>query len=157
MSRIGIISDTHDHLPHIRKAIDLFHQSNVVQVIHCGDVVANFVLKELGRLRVPLTLIFGNCDGDRNTLVESAHRYGFKCYQGPVALKLFNQKFIVSHQPLGSLPECDFYLYGHTHRQRYEPGHPVVINPGEACGWLTGIASVAILDAETGAVDFYEL
>jgi len=157
MSRIGIISDTHDHLGYVRKAIDLFSENKVTQVIHCGDIVAQFVLKEFNRLMVPLTLVFGNCDGDQQALKKCAQQFGFQCYQEPVTIKLFNRRITVSHQPLTLIPECDFYLHGHTHRQRYEPGKPVVINPGEACGWLSGTASVAVLDLDTGKVDFYEL
>ncbi|MGB9742065.1 MAG: metallophosphoesterase [candidate division WOR-3 bacterium] len=156
MNRLGIIADTHDHLINVRKAIDLFIQRKVVGVIHCGDVVAQFVLKEFSRLPVPLTLVFGNCDGDREALQQMALTFGCRCYEGPATVELFGRRISVSHQPLASVPACDFYLHGHTHRQRYESGPPVIINPGEACGWLTGTASVAILDIETGEVDFCE-
>jgi putative phosphoesterase len=38
---IGIISDTHDNLPAIKRAVDLFNEKNVDLVLHAGD----FVLK----------------------------------------------------------------------------------------------------------------
>ncbi|MCX7731864.1 MAG: metallophosphoesterase [candidate division WOR-3 bacterium] len=156
MSLIGIISDTHDHLVNVRRAIALFNEQKVNRVIHCGDIVARFVLEEFSRLQAPLTVVLGNCDGDPGALQESARRLGFEFHLQPALLELSQRRVFVSHQPLNSVPECDFYLHGHTHRQRYEPGKPVIVNPGEACGWLSGVASVAILDLTTGTVEFPE-
>lgn len=34
---LGICSDTHDHVDHIRKAVKLFKEERVEKVIHAGD------------------------------------------------------------------------------------------------------------------------
>jgi predicted phosphodiesterase len=36
-------------------------------------------------------------------------------------------------------------------------GESLVINPGEACGWLFGAPSAAILDLDTRRVEFINL
>jgi predicted phosphodiesterase len=36
-------------------------------------------------------------------------------------------------------------------------GDALIINPGEACGWLFGTPSAAILDLDTMEVEFIEL
>lgn len=157
MSLIGIISDTHDHLDYVRRAITIFNERRVMRVIHCGDIVARFVLAEFVRLQAPLTVVRGNCDGDIEGLRATAGELGLEFYEEPVLLVVSGRRIFVSHQPLSPLPDCDFYLYGHTHRQRYEPGRPVIVNPGEACGLLSGVASIAILDLDTGVADFCDL
>ncbi len=155
--RIGIISDTHDNLIYVQKAVARFNQERVEQVVHCGDIVAPFVLDVFRGLMAPLTIIFGNCDGDRLTLTERAQSYGFRISSGPFQIVLAGKEVLVSHQPETLLPECDYYLHGHTHKPRYEVGRPVVVNPGEACGWLTGKSTIAVLDLLSAEVDFYEL
>jgi len=47
---IGIISDTHDNLPEIEKAVKLFNQKKVGFVLHAGDFVARLLLINLKSL-----------------------------------------------------------------------------------------------------------
>jgi len=157
MSRIGVISDTHDHLGKVRKAVALFNRLKPDQVVHCGDIVAQFVLKEMSGLRMPVVAVYGNCDGDRPALRQRAEEFGFALHDGPYGFDLGGKRVVVSHQPLNVLPDCDFYLHGHTHKLRHEGKRPVVVNPGEACGWLFGRATVAMLDIETAEVEFFDL
>ncbi len=157
MSRLGVLADTHDNLVMVRRAVEHLNQLEVEQVVHCGDVVAQFVLVELGRLQMPLLGVFGNCDGDRTALLSRARQFGFRWCEGPCFFTIGDRRLVVTHQPLDPAPDCDFYLHGHTHRKLYRPGRPTVINPGEACGWLTGHATIAILDTDTGATEFVDL
>ncbi|MEO0019028.1 MAG: metallophosphoesterase [candidate division WOR-3 bacterium] len=155
--QLGIIADTHDNLDKVRQAVALFNRIGINQLIHCGDIVAPFVLKEFGQLRSPLVLIYGNCDGDRNALAEVANKLGFRIQLSPLSLQFGSKTVVVTHEPTDDLPDCDFYIHGHTHRVRYEPGKPVIINPGEACGWLTGRSTAAVLDIEKTKVEFFDL
>ena len=157
MSLLGIISDTHDNLDKVRSAVALFNKLAVDQVVHCGDVVAQFVLAELSRLKAPVAGVFGNCDGDRGALLQRARQFGFAWQDAPYSFSVGGKRLVVTHQPVARVPGCDFYLHGHTHKHGYQPGRPAVINPGEACGWLTGRATVATLDTDSGAVDFIDL
>ena len=43
--RIGVMSDSHDNLPMIRKAIRLFTDENAEAVLHAGDFIAPFAVK----------------------------------------------------------------------------------------------------------------
>jgi hypothetical protein len=40
-------------------------------------------------------------------------------------------------------------FYGHTHKPevRIENGR-LLVNPGECCGWLSGISTVAVVDLD---------
>ena len=49
-------------------------------------------------------------------------------------------------------------VHGSTHRREAKRhGEALVVNPGEACGWLTGIPTAAIVDLDTRHVEFVEL
>jgi predicted phosphodiesterase len=49
-------------------------------------------------------------------------------------------------------------VHGHTHRRELRTrGDALILNPGEACGWLFGTPTAAILDLETMGVEFLEL
>lgn len=157
MTRIGLISDTHDNLDRVRSAVKLFNELPVEQVFHCGDLVAPFVLKEFKPLAVPLLVVLGNCDGDRVALKEVAQQMGFAIFDTRAEISIANRKICITHQPLNPIPHCDFYIHGHTHRIRYEPGSPIIVNPGEAGGWLTNRSTVATLNIETGEVEFFDL
>ena len=157
MSRIGIISDTHDNLDKVRAAVALFNRLEVDRVVHCGDVVAQFVLVEMSRLEMPLLGVFGNCDGDRTALRQRASEFGFTWGSAPQRFEQSGRRFVVTHEPLSRPPAADFHLHGHTHRSGHTSGSPTVINPGEACGWLTGRASAAVLEVETGTVEVHDL
>ena len=60
-------------------------------------------------------------------------------------------------EPLARSGDFDLVVYGHTHEieQRQEEG--LLLNPGEAGGWLTGLATVALVDLETLEVNLREL
>ena len=157
MSRIGIISDTHDRLDKVREAVALFNRLKPDRVVHCGDVVAGFVFNEMSGLNMPVTTVYGNCDGDRDALRERAEQLGMSLHEGPFGFDLDGKRIIVSHRPLSPPPDCDSYLHGHTHNPRHEGSRPVIVNPGEACGWLSGRATAAMLDTDNSEVEFFDL
>ena len=59
---IGIMSDSHDNLDAIRKAVCFFSNLNCELVIHAGDFVAPFAASEMGRLACADSLFLGNRD-----------------------------------------------------------------------------------------------
>jgi putative phosphoesterase len=151
------MSDTHDRLDKVRNAVDLFNRLKPDRVVHCGDVVARFVLQEMSGLSMPVIAVYGNCDGDREALLQRAKELGFALHDGPSGFELGGKRIVVSHRPLNVLPDCDFYLHGHTHKLRHEGKRPVIVNPGEVCGWLSGRATAAMLDTDTAEVEFHDL
>ena len=44
---IAVMSDSHDHIWNIRKALKIIESKGGEAIIHCGDFVAPFMLKEL--------------------------------------------------------------------------------------------------------------
>ena len=65
---IGIISDTHDNLPMIEKAVKRLNAENVALVLHAGDYISPFVIPKFKALNAKLIGVFGNNDGDHEAL-----------------------------------------------------------------------------------------
>src|SRR5512136_1142704 len=65
---IGLISDTHDNIPLIEKAVSRLNQEKVELVLHAGDYVAPFVIQKFKALNCKLIGVFGNNDGDHELL-----------------------------------------------------------------------------------------
>ena len=45
--KIAIISDTHDNLANLKKAIDWIKKEKIKIVIHCGDIFKPETIKEI--------------------------------------------------------------------------------------------------------------
>jgi len=146
--KIGIISDSHDNREYIIKAVECFNDENVEMIIHAGDIVSPFTEREFKKLKSKMKAVFGNNDGERFGLKKV-----FDINLPPIELTLDNKKIIVMHEPhnIEALKESNHYdviIYGHLHDSLIEKGKTTVINPGETCCWLTGKATVVILDTE---------
>jgi hypothetical protein len=148
---IGILSDTHDNLTQVRAAVRLFNDAGCDLIIHAGDFVAPFTVDELRNLRAPVRGVFGNCDGEKAGLTRAFQGVG-EVREAPFAFLLGGIRFCVSHldapvERLVKAKTCDVVVFGHTHKPLVEVRDGVLlINPGEAGGWLRGKSTVALLD-----------
>ena len=152
--KIGIISDTHDNLPQIRKAVKVFNREKVDLVFHAGDFVSPFTALEFKNLNSPLYGVFGNNDGDKLYLKEIFKGIG-EIYPAPYETNIDHKNIIMLHREklIDALVESlkyDVIIYGHTHRTDLRKiKKTLIINPGECGGWLTGKSTIALLDLET--------
>jgi len=154
--KIGVISDTHDHCDFIERFVDEYEKEKVDMLIHLGDIVAPFAAKRFARIacRIPFIALYGNNDGERAGLLQVISQWG-TIEDGPKRLELGGRIVVIHHYPmkaeevLAMYPDADYYLSGHTHERSDErAGRLRLINPGEACGWLTGVASMGTLDLD---------
>ena len=77
--RIGVVSDTHNHLANVARIVELLNRAGVDHVVHTGDITQPKTLDVLARLVAPLTGVLGNNDlGEREGLVAAA---GVAAYQ----------------------------------------------------------------------------
>lgn len=152
MIKIGIISDTHDNLIMIRKAVEYFNNSGVERVLHCGDFVAPFALSAFEDLECKGVGVFGNVDGEKKGLAKKASSLEWEINNPPYELEIDEKRMLILHEPddlrrYVSGGSYDLIVYGHTHRLDIErEGNTLIINPGECCGWLYGKATVVVLD-----------
>jgi hypothetical protein len=170
--KIGIISDTHDHMDNIKKFVDIFIDDEKIDLlIHCGDIVAPFMNIPFKRIieetDIRVYAVYGNNDGERSGLKTLFGAQGSKIeMKGDFfETEISGKKIIVFHHLDESIVEAlalsgkyDIILKGHTHQKREERiGKCLVLNPGEACGYLTGESSAAIIDMDTMKVKFITL
>jgi len=163
---IGILSDTHDNLDAVRKAVQVFKDAGCSLIIHAGDFVAPFAARELGTAGIPLQAVYGNCDGEKLGLADAISPFG--AIQEPPLVFLHEGLSILVTHSLGGPGACrgarsssprpglksaekhDVVIFGHTHKSEVRrEGRTLFVNPGEACGWLTGLRTVALLDPAT--------
>ncbi|MBC7098173.1 metallophosphoesterase [Candidatus Bipolaricaulota bacterium] len=150
---IGVVADTHDNLPKLEQALARFKAAGVELVLHAGDFVSPFVAVPFKEAGLPVIGVFGNNDGDKLFLRERFSGLG-ELHHGPHELELAGRKIVLMHEPralpaLAASGKYDLLIYGHTHKQDLRPGPPLILNPGECGGWLSGQASCAIVDLTT--------
>jgi putative phosphoesterase len=158
---IGVISDTHDNMNALKKAVDYFIERQISLVLHAGDFVAPFTAREFRRLNCKLIGVFGNNDGDKLLLTKRYSGFG-ELHEGIHQLELDGKMIVMTHYPdiaqtLGSRGAYDVVICGHTHRPEIREGKPLMINPGECCGWLEGVSTIAVLDVELMRVELIKL
>ena len=147
---IGIMSDSHDNCHALKKAVMFFNSAKCNLVIHAGDFIAPFAAKKLEELNCPVKAVFGNCDGEKQGLRKAFKSIG-TIKEEPLKFTYKGVKFLVTHTHF-KVPEYkatgdyDVIIYGHTHKPKISKDlQTLIINPGEAGGWLTGKLSVALL------------
>ena len=164
--RIGILSDTHDRLTMVAKAVAWCNDTKVDMVLHAGDYIAPFVIDALAGLHAPMVGVFGNNDGDRDLLLQKCRaqkaieiRGDFaEVAAGGTAIALLH-----GHQRelLESLVRRGGYgvvVHGHSHRPgASREGTTLIVNPGAVSGYLTGRCTVALLDTDRGDAGIIDL
>ena len=155
---IGVIADTHDRLTLVDRALELFEDRGVEAMIHAGDLIAPFAAKRLLRLPVPLHVVYGNNDGERDGLAGVLPQI----QDGPLGVDLAGKKILVHHYigwcDAQDVERADVVISGHSHEASAEQRDgTLLLNPGECGGWLHGKCTVALLETETMKVEFVEL
>ena len=134
--KIGIISDTHNNSGNAARAREIFHDKDVLYILHAGDITSPATAVEFIQLDGAKPIMtFGNCDFDREIIKDVIEEFGgicVDCYQG----NLDSRKIFMAHNPhnLQSLidsGEYDLVIYGHTHKQDIRKiANTLVVNPG---------------------------
>jgi len=159
--KLGVISDSHDNINIIKKAVNILNKENIDFLIHCGDIVSPFISTVFEGLNKKIKNgnfygVFGNNDGDLLYLIKRFEKI-CKLSSNEAILELGGKKIYVSHGPdplviksLAKSGEFDIIATGHTHDHKIETiNNTLVINPGELCGYLTEKATFVIVDLET--------
>jgi len=166
--KIAVISDTHDHRDNILKAVSIMNERNIDALIHCGDFVAPFVKRWFDNLNSNIKEnffgVFGNNDGEKiglkNLLGQICKLDGLELIK-----ELDGKKIHVSHMPiqgtidaLANSGRFDIILSGHTHEVVNKKLNGVlIVNPGEACGYLNDKATFAIINTDKMEAEIIEL
>jgi putative phosphoesterase len=158
---IGIISDTHEDVRMIRKAIRILKERAPALVVHCGDIISPPVLEHFAG--IPVRFVYGNNDGERSGLKKKCSEMGFYGIEDTLSFTHAGRSFFVNHgtrlqtiEEAANSQQYDYVLHGHTHERRNEVrGKTRIINPGAL--FSADTYSIAFLEPETGSVEFVEI
>lgn len=161
--RVGLIADSHDRVPAIAELVRQIQGAGVGMLLHAGDYCAPFSLKPIEDAHLSWAGVFGRNDGDPQGLVSRAQSaIGAELFESPHSFELGGRRILLVHD-LGdvssrSISSHEVVIHGHTHQQEMKTrGETLIVNPGEACGWLYGTPSAAILDLDALRVEFLSL
>ena len=159
--KIGLISDSHDNIPLIKKAVDAFNARKAEFVLHAGDYIALFAVDALkGGLSCPFKGVYGNNDGEKQGLAKISKG---NIVDPPLELELAGKKIFIAHslenvETKMDEKKYDLILYGHSHKLDIKKKNGVLaVNPGECGGWLYGKSTVVMLDLSNMETEVIEL
>ncbi|MDP2684290.1 MAG: YfcE family phosphodiesterase [bacterium] len=154
--KIGIISDTHDNVPNLEKALTWMKKNKVEALIHCGDLCAPGVLINVlaPQFSGPIHMVFGNVE-DRDLLPKKVESFDHVIHYGDVGKFEIDGHIIgCVHYPeeakkMAETGKYDLVFYGHSHKPWEEKiNNARVINPGTLAG-LFQKATFAVYDTKT--------
>jgi len=163
---IGAISDTHDNLPLIDRAVKYLNEQKVNLVLHAGDYVAPFVIQKFKPLNCKLIGVFGNNDGDHELLKKRfSETLNCAVRERFATVTADSYRIALLHgdeaELLNAIIDSGYFnavVHGHSHNKSIESkGKTLAINPGELCGYLTGKSTIAMLDTTKNEAKIIEL
>ncbi|MGM5484387.1 MAG: YfcE family phosphodiesterase [Nanobdellota archaeon] len=151
---IGIISDTHDNVENVRKAVSVFREREVDFVVHLGDIIAPATIPFFEGLKV--YFVKGNNDGDTENLMKKIKEIDGE-FTEELTIEHEGKVIKGTHYPhIAREMEADYVLYGHDHTRNDESSGSVrLINPG--AHYHNAEGTVALLDVSGDKLEFVEL
>ncbi|MCX6045219.1 MAG: metallophosphoesterase family protein [Chloroflexi bacterium] len=142
MTKIAILSDSHDNIKGLATALQEVRASGADVLLHCGDFCAPFIVEQLAQgFTGPIHAIFGNNDGDGRMLQTIANKYAhFNLYGIYTEITVANRQVALIHYPeparrIAQSGQLDLVCYGHDHKKYHEEiGRCHLVNPGEIMG-----------------------
>jgi putative phosphoesterase len=155
MSKIAIISDIHDNIWNLEKALDQINASGAETLLCCGDFCAPFIITQIAEaFKGPIHAIFGNNDADGRLLQVMASQHEHFTLHGIYCeLQIGGRDVAMIHYPeparrIAQSGAFDLVCYGHNHLQNWEAvGGGFLVNPGEVMGRF-GAASWGLYDGD---------
>jgi uncharacterized protein len=155
MSKIAIISDSHDNLVNLEKCLLFCEDAGVDLVFHCGDWCAPSTLKFAREVfSEKICGVFGNVHGEDEEMFEKAKEVDIDLKKDKNEITIDNIRMAIVHKPdeareLAETKNFDLIFYGHTHEPWQEKvGDTFIVNPGTLAGMFMR-ATFAMYDTET--------
>ncbi len=148
--KVLLVSDSHDNIEQAKQAVEFAKNNSLELIIHCGDFVAPFTAKIFVESGIPLIGVFGNCDGELVGLKEITKN---AVSHLRIERELDGKKVIIQHRPFHEQEFLNkketLFFFGHTHRSMIKRiDSNLVVNPGELCGSVNGVSSLAVVDIQ---------
>jgi len=161
---VAVMSDSHDNIWNLRKAMKIIKKSQAGLLVHCGDFISPFMLKELDAANIPVHGVFGNNDGDQHTLTKMSlsilNNITLHGLSGQVDAEGLNIGF-THYEGMGdglvSAGIFQMVCFGHSHEHEIRQVNLVtLLNPGEIMG-KEGSPGLCFVDTETVGIERVEI
>lgn len=146
--KLTILSDIHDHVWNLQKALATPAVQETDALLCCGDLCAPFIIKLLGQGYPgrPIHIVLGNNDGDVASIINVAKGFPDIHIHGEYFRGEFGgQTLAMNHYPdkariLAEEQMYDIVCYGHNHEisTKVNIGKTLLINPGTLMGYHGG-------------------
>jgi hypothetical protein len=145
--KIAVLSDIHDNIWNLDKALEKVKENQCEAIIFCGDFCAPFVVPHLTVTGLPVSACFGNNDEDQWSIVKNAKSDKFQVWalgQEFAEIELDKTKIAFCHYPklgrlLAQTGDYQAVFHGHTHEAYQEKIESTLLaNPGAVCGIVSG-------------------
>ena len=146
--QLTILSDIHDHVWNLQKALATRAVQETDALLCCGDLCAPFIIRLLGQGYPdrPVHIVLGNNDGDVAGIIRVAHDFPHIHIHGEYFRGEFDGKTLaMNHYPdkarlLAETQAYDVVCYGHNHEisTKERAGNTLLINPGTLMGYHGG-------------------
>ena len=161
--KIGILSDTHNNIDVVRRALKYLHTQAVKHIIHCGDITTPGTVSLFDGYQI--SFVYGNMDQDRAGLLHAVRGLSQGSIRDVQRFELGNKRIAACHGHQSATFEelvrgglYDYVFYGHTHRRRDDTvGSTRAINPGALGGLRRQPRSVCVLDLSDDRAQFVNI
>ncbi len=157
---IAIISDTHDNLLRLQKAVNEIEAREIKLVFHCGDIGIESA-KFLSRQLLQVYAVCGN-----NDYYPEIHREcvgtNIGLFEDIGEIEIDKKKIAITHYPkvaevLAGLKKYNVVFCGHTHKKDIHiTNNAKIINPGSIIGDRAD-PSFAIYDTIKDKIEFIKI
>lgn len=160
--KIAVISDTHDHVEHIKRFVGKTKEMQINTVLHAGDYCSPFTIPLFEGL--DLIGVFGNNDGDHFRLIQNFESIGGRIHNEFHELEIEGRHIALYHGTQPAITEalvlCGKYelvISGHTHQAHQEThGKTTSLNPGSLHGFDKK-PTFAVYDTHAREVEIFEV
>ena len=162
--KIAAMSDSHDQLDSLNKAIEIVEEKNIERILFCGDFCSPVPVKKcFADFSGKIDAVFGNTE-DRMTITKLSLTdvKNLTIHGEHAELEIAGKRIAMTHYPLygksmAASGDYDFVFHGHNHTHSIEKiDQTHLINPGEIAGFFEQPRFV-IVDLVTEKVEIIEV
>jgi uncharacterized protein len=164
--KIAVMSDSHDNIHNLVKALKICLDKEVDQILFLGDLINPGLSDIFADFPIPIHMIFGNNEGDSKGIMERKFKPGTKFTLASAKYDLLeydNKKVFITHFPrVGMIAaksgEFNYVFYGHDHTKSSEKiGNTWLINPGEISAHKSGKCEFIIWNTKDDSIEDLEV
>ncbi len=136
---IAIMSDTHDNLFRLEKALKEIRNRDIKLLFHCGDIGTEKTIEVLKAENIQIYAVCGNNDYYLD-LKKKCENTNIGLFEDIGEIEIDKNKIAITHLPkvaeyLANIKNYDIIFFGHTHKKDYKILNKTkLINPGDVMG-----------------------